>query len=164
MWPEIQRLADEQIVQHMGDGREVVVLDAAVLLAAGWHKTMCHQVWCCVVNQEEALKRIMKRDGKTAQEAKERLASQQSNLEIMSECNVVFCTQWEEAFTVDQVDKAWRELERRLETGQRTKVFRPRWHRDFQEEKKENVDAFEVVALKHYAPEENKPSNTCTCL
>lgn len=43
VWPEIARLAKEQITDLGGKGHNVVVLDAAVLLEAKW-ETFCHQV------------------------------------------------------------------------------------------------------------------------
>ena len=38
-----------------------------------------YQVWVCVVPQEEAVTRIMDRDGKSKEEAERRVASQLSN-------------------------------------------------------------------------------------
>ena len=44
VWPEIGRLASEEIGKRFGEGRKVVVLDAAVLLEAGWQE-MCNEVY-----------------------------------------------------------------------------------------------------------------------
>ena len=52
----------------------------------------------------------MDRDRKTEEEAKQRLASQMSNQEIVDHSNLVFCTQWAPDFTQTQVEKAWAEL------------------------------------------------------
>lgn len=43
VWPEIRRLATERIEAERKEGTRVVVLDAAVLLVAGW-QSICHQV------------------------------------------------------------------------------------------------------------------------
>ena len=37
------------------EGCKVVVLDAAVLLEAGWQSN-CHEVWVCLVPRQEAIK------------------------------------------------------------------------------------------------------------
>lgn len=43
VWPEIQCLVERRVSQLVSEGVKVVVLDAAVLLEAGWEKR-CHQV------------------------------------------------------------------------------------------------------------------------
>jgi phosphopantetheine adenylyltransferase/dephospho-CoA kinase len=45
VWPEIWKLAQNQAHTLWQSGRHVVVLDAAVLIKAGWQKEM-HQVCC----------------------------------------------------------------------------------------------------------------------
>ena len=41
--------------------REIVIIDAALLLEAGWDKYL-HQVWCTFVPRHEAIERICARD------------------------------------------------------------------------------------------------------
>ena len=41
--------------------KEIVVVDAALLLEAGWEKFL-HQIWTVFVPREEAIKRICARD------------------------------------------------------------------------------------------------------
>ena len=55
VWPEISRLALEKADELWRSGRQVVVLDAAVLLEAGW-QSACHEVWVCLVPRKEAIK------------------------------------------------------------------------------------------------------------
>ena len=43
MWPEILKMADEVTNRLYREGKKVVILDAAVLLAAGWHEK-CDEV------------------------------------------------------------------------------------------------------------------------
>lgn len=52
MWPEIKRLAQAQIDKLALDGHKAVVLDAAVLLEAGWDE-MCNDIWVVVLPKEE---------------------------------------------------------------------------------------------------------------
>ena len=65
------------------------------------------QVWICIINREEAIKRIVERDGKTENEATQRIDNQMTNEERLSKANVVFCTQWTYEYTQMQVEKAY---------------------------------------------------------
>uniref|UniRef100_A0A914NB14 Dephospho-CoA kinase n=1 Tax=Meloidogyne incognita TaxID=6306 RepID=A0A914NB14_MELIC len=85
--------------------REIVVIDAALLLEAGWGKYL-NQVWCTFVPKNEAIERIVARDNVSKENAMERLASQLSNSERISKSNVVFCSLWEYSETERQVCKA----------------------------------------------------------
>ena len=55
VWPQISRLALEKADELWRSGRQIVVLDAAVLLEAGW-QSACHEVWVCLVPRQEAIK------------------------------------------------------------------------------------------------------------
>ena len=52
MWPEIWRLAEEKIAQAHSDGHRVCVIDAAVMLNAGWQQHM-HEVWVTIAPDTE---------------------------------------------------------------------------------------------------------------
>ena len=106
VWPEIQRMALLEAEQlWKSGGCPVVVLDAAVLLEAGWEAS-CHEVWVCVVPRQEAIVRIVARDGKTEVEAARRIDSQLSNKERVERANTVFSTLWAADFTQRQVEAA----------------------------------------------------------
>uniref|UniRef100_A0A493STX3 Bifunctional coenzyme A synthase n=1 Tax=Anas platyrhynchos platyrhynchos TaxID=8840 RepID=A0A493STX3_ANAPP len=94
-------------------GKAVCVLDAAVLLEAGWQE-MVHEVWTAVIPEEEAVKRIMDRDGLSEGAAHSRLRSQMSNSQRVEQSQVVLCTLWEPEITRKQVEKAWALLQQRL--------------------------------------------------
>lgn len=114
VWPEISRLAMEMAEKMWKDGTKVVVLDAAVLLEAGWEK-MCHEVWVCVVPRTEAISRIVARDGVTEESAGRRLDNQLSNQERVDRATSVFCTLWDPEITRAQVEKAVKRLLLELE-------------------------------------------------
>ena len=110
VWPEIWKIAEKQIAfMWKEQNKKVVIIDAAVLLQAGW-KERVNQVWVAIVDEETAVRRIMERDGKSEDEAKKRLSSQISNQKYVNEANVVFCSKWEVSYTRKQVDIAWRHL------------------------------------------------------
>jgi len=110
VWPEIARMAKEKADSLWKEGKQVVVLDAAVLLEADW-QNFCHEVWVCVVPQEEAVTRIMDRDGRSKEEAQRRVASQLSNAERVSRASTVLCTLWQPEVTQRQVEEAVKRLQ-----------------------------------------------------
>uniref|UniRef100_A0A069DV06 Bifunctional coenzyme A synthase n=1 Tax=Panstrongylus megistus TaxID=65343 RepID=A0A069DV06_9HEMI len=113
MWPAILEKSKEMATEFFKLGKKVVVLEAAVLLEAGWIKH-CHEIWACIIPTEEAIKRLRDRSGLSEEEAKARIASQPSNSEHVENANLVFCTFWKPQFTQKQVEKAWKELNERV--------------------------------------------------
>ncbi|CAG0886200.1 unnamed protein product [Darwinula stevensoni] len=109
VWPEIQKKAMERIREFGEEGKEVVVLDAAVLLEAGWD-AVCHVVWVSFVPEQEAVKRLEARDGVDAEAARRRLASQWSNRDRIARADVVFSSLWSYDFTRGQVERAFKDL------------------------------------------------------
>lgn len=67
-----------------------------------------------MIKRDEAVRRIVERDNRTAEEAAKRLEAQMTNAEVVDASNVVFCTQWSGEFTQKQVVKAWDNLQKRL--------------------------------------------------
>ncbi|KAI4875031.1 hypothetical protein NFI96_012996 [Prochilodus magdalenae] len=118
VWPEIALLVKERIQQAKEEGntpwKHVCVLDAAVLLEAGW-TDMVHEVWVAIIPEEEAVRRIVARDGVSKEDALRRLQSQWSNAKMVAQANVVLCTLWEPDVTQKQVVKAWNLLQERIQ-------------------------------------------------
>jgi phosphopantetheine adenylyltransferase/dephospho-CoA kinase len=110
VWPAIA----EEVVKIIGESRNrVLVVEAAVLLTAGWEKN-CHEVWSTLVPREEAIKRLISRNGLTEEQAISRIDSQPGNKTYVDSANVVLCPLWEVEFTKKQVEKAWNLLQGRL--------------------------------------------------
>jgi len=116
VWPEIQNLVMELVDRAAEDEvYKVVVVDAAVLLEAGWDK-MVNEVWVSIVPPQEAVKRIHERDGLSEEQALIRIESQMTNQERVDRAHVVLSTLWEPDFTQKQVEKAWGLLMDRIDT------------------------------------------------
>lgn len=113
VWPEILLLAKAEIAKYGEDGFNVCILDAAVLLEASWDD-VANEVWVTFVPQDEALSRILSRDGLSEEQARKRMKSQISNEERLAQANVAICTLWEPEYTQEQVVKAWKLLQARL--------------------------------------------------
>ncbi|XP_068438540.1 bifunctional coenzyme A synthase [Clinocottus analis] len=117
VWPEIALLVESRISQAREEGKQVCVLDAAVLQEACW-TDMVHEVWVTIIPEEEAVLRISERDGLTTEEAQRRLQSQWSNGKQVAHANVVLSTLWEPEVTQKQVLKAWNLLQKRIQQRQ----------------------------------------------
>uniref|UniRef100_A0A8C5TR90 Bifunctional coenzyme A synthase n=1 Tax=Malurus cyaneus samueli TaxID=2593467 RepID=A0A8C5TR90_9PASS len=113
VWPEIAQMAKDRVREADAQGKAVCVLDAAVLLEAGW-QDMVHEVWTAIIPEDEAVRRIVARDGLSEEAARRRLQSQMTNRQRVEQSQVVLCTLWEPDITRQQVQKAWDLLQQRL--------------------------------------------------
>ncbi|XP_036613318.1 bifunctional coenzyme A synthase isoform X2 [Trichosurus vulpecula] len=115
VWPVIAKMCQEEINKATAEGKTVCVIDAALLLEAGWNN-MVHEVWTVIVPEKEALKRIMERDGVSEAAAQSRLQNQMSNQQRVDQSHVVLSTLWEPHVTRRQVEKAWTLLQERIKS------------------------------------------------
>lgn len=113
MWPIIAKLAREEMDRAVTEGKRVCVIDAAVLLEAGW-QNLVHEVWTVVIPETEAVRRIVERDGLSEAAAHSRLQSQMSGQQLVGQSHVVLSTLWEPRITQRQVEKAWALLQKRI--------------------------------------------------
>uniref|UniRef100_A0A0N5BSK0 CTP_transf_like domain-containing protein n=1 Tax=Strongyloides papillosus TaxID=174720 RepID=A0A0N5BSK0_STREA len=108
VWPKIAEKAQGMIKKSKSS---IIAIDGAVLLEANWD-AFCHQVWTIFVPREEAIKRIIKRNGLSEKEAIQRIDSQISIEERISKSNVVLCSLWDESVTRQQVSLAIETIEK----------------------------------------------------
>src|SRR5688572_26919602 len=81
VWPEIRRLAREEVTERRRrDKKTHIVLEAAVLVEANWFG-LVDEVWVITVEPEIARQRLMTRNGLTEAQAQARIDSQISNKE-----------------------------------------------------------------------------------
>ncbi|XP_012059274.1 PREDICTED: bifunctional coenzyme A synthase [Atta cephalotes] len=108
IWPLILQEAKKEI-KNLFYKHNIIVLEAAVLIQAEWQNE-CSEIWTCLTSQNEAIKRIMNRNGLSEEAAKLRINMQPNTMEQIKEANVVICTSWSYERTLVQVERAWREL------------------------------------------------------
>lgn len=114
VWPILLERVKKTIKRlHEKEKAEIVILEAAVLLQAGWESEV-HEIWSCIISPQEAIKRVVERNNLTEEQARKRLEAQPSNAEILLKSNVVFSSLWSYDFSQLQAEKAWRELNERL--------------------------------------------------
>lgn len=75
VWPAILKQVDEDVAAAVALGHTTIVVEAAVLLQAGWH-SRCHQVWVVTADENVARTRLMNRNGFDEAEANKRIRSQ----------------------------------------------------------------------------------------
>lgn len=75
VWPHIRKSVDAEVARAAGDGAEAIVVEAAVLLDAGWD-TSCDHVWIVTASPDVAKARLMARNGLSEGEALKRINSQ----------------------------------------------------------------------------------------
>lgn len=109
VWPAIRRLASEELSELEAGGNELAVLEAAVLLEAGW-EDLVDEIWAVVVRPELAVARLRSRNGLDEAAAWARIRSQLSNEERVRRAHVVI----ENDGTLEELrhrfEEAWKAL------------------------------------------------------
>lgn len=78
VWPEIRKLIAHNLGEFERDGVPVVILEAAVMIEAGW-QDMVSTLWVINADRDIAMQRLMNRNGLSEEEARKRIESQLTN-------------------------------------------------------------------------------------
>ncbi|XP_031548868.1 bifunctional coenzyme A synthase-like [Actinia tenebrosa] len=113
VWPEIMNLVEEKISIFASQGAQVCVVEAAVLLEAGWDSVV-DEIWVTFVPEGEAINRMLSRDKMNEQQAINRVRAQMSNEDRVSHAHVALSSLWEPEYTQKQVERAWKGLQERI--------------------------------------------------
>jgi dephospho-CoA kinase len=105
MHPRIAEVVKAQLEGYRKDGARVVVVEAPLLLEAGWD-SLVDEVWVTVAAEATVLKRLEERAGLSEAESLERLRSQMSAAERVKQADVVIDTDC----TLDELEKKVVEL------------------------------------------------------
>ncbi|MCY3857823.1 MAG: dephospho-CoA kinase [Gammaproteobacteria bacterium] len=113
VWPAIKTMARTEI-EHVrrSEPDRIIVLEAAVLLEAGW-QDFVDEVWVAVVDVETAIERTMKRDGMERAAVQSRIDAQLSNEARIAAADVVFDNSGTEAELLANVVRQFKKLEAR---------------------------------------------------
>ena len=112
VWPEIRRLAREEIeAARSEDPNRVVVVEAAVLFEAGWEDVM-DEVWVVAVERDVAIRRATARDGLDEATVQHRIDAQLSNEDRAQRADLVLDNNSDPASLETQLDAALRRLVR----------------------------------------------------
>lgn len=118
VWPEIRRLTQIEIESALRDQPDrIVVLEAAVMLEAGWNRST-DEVWVVIVEPAVAIARAVARDGVAAAAVEARIAAQLTNAERIARADVVIDNSGSPELFRERLTAAWQALQaRRAETS-----------------------------------------------
>ena len=88
MHPWMAQEIERQIDQLRQDGVEVVVLEAALLIEAGW-QGLVDELWVTMVDEDEAVLRVSLRSGLSEEQVRGRMATQMPVAEKVEQADVV---------------------------------------------------------------------------
>ena len=107
IWPEIGRLVLTQFEVARGEQPDApIVLEAAVMLEAGW-EPMVDEVWVVIVDPDTAVKRAISRDGVEEEAIRKRIASQLTNEERRAKADIVIDNSSDETALLTQLKTQW---------------------------------------------------------
>lgn len=112
VWPGIRALAAAELQRLAGEGTEVAVLEAAVLIEAEW-QDLVDEVWVVSVSPDAARERLMARNNMSAEDADARISSQLSNAERLRHADIVLDTDCPLDEVRGRVEAAWTALAER---------------------------------------------------
>jgi dephospho-CoA kinase len=111
--PPMEQMMAERLAELRRQGTRVAVLEAAILIEAGWAH-LADEVWLTMVSPEVAARRSMERSGLSREQAEARIAAQLSNEERLKHAQVVIDTDCSLTKVTQRVDERWDELIGRL--------------------------------------------------
>ena len=114
MHPRIAARAKARLERYRRDGVKVVVVEAALLLEAGW-ASLVDEVWVTVAAEATVLKRLKGRAGLSEPESRARLRAQLSVAEMVRQADVVIDTDCRLDELRARVVGLWEELNSRSE-------------------------------------------------
>lgn len=113
VWPAIYDMAAAEIKQSLDSNpKTVVVLEAAVLIEAGW-QSLVDEIWVTTVDPSTAIERASARDGVDADAVQARIDAQLSNAERTAEAAVVIDNSADEPQLLAQLENHWKNLQER---------------------------------------------------
>lgn len=114
VWPSIRSMAEVIISDNQKTSPDqVVVLEAAVLLEAGW-QDMVDEIWVTVVDREVAIERATQRDGSDRDAVEARIDAQLSNKERTANADVVIDNSGSQTQLHAQLTQTWEALQGRI--------------------------------------------------
>ncbi|MDO9444327.1 MAG: dephospho-CoA kinase [Dehalococcoidia bacterium] len=125
IWPEIRTLIREEIAQiRTADKNAFIVLEAAVLIEAGW-QDLCDEIWVVYTSTKGAVDRLRTRNGLTEEAAMARIDSQMSTKDRLSYAQVKIENSGTEAQLRQRMEKAWKSLIDRTPAAKRPAGLKP---------------------------------------
>ena len=107
--PQMYRMMAEEIEQQRARGRDVVVLEAAILLEADW-TPLVDEVWVCVTGERAVTERLRERSNLSEEQVRARMRAQLANGERVKRADVVIVNDGTLEELRRVVDELWERL------------------------------------------------------
>ena len=114
MHPRMRDIMEERLEKLRGEGVGVVVLEAAVLIEAGW-TDLVDEVWVTAAPEERVIGRLQNRSGLDEEQARSRIRAQLSVEERARHADAVINTDCTIEETKAEVDRLWEKLQHKVE-------------------------------------------------
>jgi phosphopantetheine adenylyltransferase/dephospho-CoA kinase len=125
VWPEIRNLIREEVdLIKSQDSDAIVVLEAAVLLEAGW-QDLCDEIWVVTTPIPTAVERLRSRNNLSEDAAMARINAQMSNKERADAASVKIENAGTEEQLRTRVERAWDQLIQRVRPKAKKRDRRP---------------------------------------
>ncbi len=109
MHPRMYDMVKAQLEEYRQQGTRVVVLEAPLLLEAGWN-SLVDEVWVTAASGAAVLKRLEERSGMSQAESLTRIRSQLPSAERVSHADVVISTECDLDELKSEVTELWQRL------------------------------------------------------
>lgn len=119
VWPGIRALASEELSALEVAGTRLAVLEAAVLLEAGWGD-LVDEIWVTAAEPDAAVARLAERNGLDEAAARARIDSQLSNAERAAAASVIIVNNGTREELAGRVRAAWDALRERIAAERQT--------------------------------------------
>ena len=110
MHPRIYDMVKARLEEHRRQGTRVVVLEAPLLLEAGW-TSLANEVWVTTAPEATVLQRLEERSGMSPVESLARIRAQLSSTERVKHADVVIDTDCDLDELRSRVKELWQRLE-----------------------------------------------------
>ena len=107
-WPRIRQKIEDGIAEQRQQGASVVVLDAAVLIEAGWTDA-ADEVWVVTAPEADVISRLQARNNLTEEQVRARMASQMSPEERAKHADVVVSNDGDIEELHRKIENLWQE-------------------------------------------------------
>ena len=107
-WPRIRQKLEDGIEEQRQLGTGVVVLDAAVLIEAGWTDA-ADEVWVVTAPEGDVVSRLQARNNLTEEQVRARMASQMSSEERVTHADVVVANEGNLQDLQAKIEELWQE-------------------------------------------------------
>ncbi len=109
VWPVMAAVVEDKFAAAEAEDRPAAVLEAAVLLEAGWEQ-LVDEVWAVTTSEDSSVERVRRRDGLTGDQVRARMAAQLTAEEKAARADRVIVNDGTLEELEESVREVWQEV------------------------------------------------------